>query len=248
MTIFTLFETIFQDQVRRYFKLSTKFECVLSTIHFHTNLCILVYNLPDEKLIITPVGQSILVEDPIKPFKSFTVTALDAHHCPGSVMFYFEGDFGNILYTGDFRACNDLIKECEYLQGKVDILYYDNTFASPGCVFPSRDKCKEIIIDIVKSHSDHDILFATRKLGKEDLLADVGTAVNESIFVSPKMLGVCNKLFDSQSNVFTTETLEGKPGRLRTEQMNLVTRKKINELNRKKKTIAIIPTALYTGR
>ena len=34
---------------------------------------------------------------------NITVTAIDANHCPGSAMFLFEGYFGRILYTGDFR-------------------------------------------------------------------------------------------------------------------------------------------------
>ena len=34
---------------------------------------------------------------------TITVTTLDANHCPGSAMFLFEGYFGRILYTGDFR-------------------------------------------------------------------------------------------------------------------------------------------------
>ena len=32
-----------------------------------------------------------------------TVTVLDANHCPGSAMFLFQGYFGSVLYTGDFR-------------------------------------------------------------------------------------------------------------------------------------------------
>jgi DNA cross-link repair 1A protein len=34
---------------------------------------------------------------------TFTVTPLDANHCPGSVMLLFQGCFGNILHTGDCR-------------------------------------------------------------------------------------------------------------------------------------------------
>lgn len=34
---------------------------------------------------------------------TFTVTMLDANHSMGSSMFLFEGTFGTVLYTGNFR-------------------------------------------------------------------------------------------------------------------------------------------------
>lgn len=43
--------------------------------------------------------------------EQMTVTAVDANHCPGAVMFLMEGYFGIILHTGDFRYHPDIISQ-----------------------------------------------------------------------------------------------------------------------------------------
>uniref|UniRef100_A0A8C0QIH2 5' exonuclease Apollo n=1 Tax=Canis lupus familiaris TaxID=9615 RepID=A0A8C0QIH2_CANLF len=43
--------------------------------------------------------------------ETMTVTLMDANHCPGSVMFLFEGYFGTILYTGLYSLGKESLLE-----------------------------------------------------------------------------------------------------------------------------------------
>nr|XP_048298215.1 5' exonuclease Apollo isoform X2 [Myodes glareolus] len=43
--------------------------------------------------------------------ETMTVTLIDANHCPGSVMFLFEGYFGTILYTGLYSLGKESLLE-----------------------------------------------------------------------------------------------------------------------------------------
>lgn len=61
-------------------------------------------------------------------------------------MLLFRGEFGCMLYTGDFRwevGCERARKAKEMLAGavkddEVDVVYLDNTYCNPTYDFPTR--------------------------------------------------------------------------------------------------------------
>uniref|UniRef100_A0A8C2VAJ4 Metallo-beta-lactamase domain-containing protein n=1 Tax=Chinchilla lanigera TaxID=34839 RepID=A0A8C2VAJ4_CHILA len=90
--------------------------------------------------------------------ETMTVTLIDANHCPGSVMFLFEGYFGTILYTGDFRYTPSMLKEPALALGKqIHTLYLDNTNCNPALVLPSRREAAHQIIQLIRRHPQHNI-------------------------------------------------------------------------------------------
>nr|XP_035952911.1 protein artemis isoform X3 [Halichoerus grypus] len=93
--------------------------------------------------IETPT-QIPLVDEASGEKEEVVVTLLPAGHCPGSVMFLFQGNNGTVLYTGDFRLAKGEASRMELLHsgGRVkDIrsVYLDTTFCDPKFYqIPSR--------------------------------------------------------------------------------------------------------------
>ena len=56
-------------------------------------------------------------------------------HMQGAVMFLFEGPFGRILHTGDFRweadFLADMLQHPALTCAAIDTLFLDNTYAHP---------------------------------------------------------------------------------------------------------------------
>lgn len=74
-----------------------------------------------------------------------TVVFMDANHIIGSSMILFMGYFGNILYSGDLRYHDKLLKENYFLFNPdgtlnypIDELILDNTYCDPIFKFPSQ--------------------------------------------------------------------------------------------------------------
>ncbi|XP_062928717.1 protein artemis isoform X2 [Mobula hypostoma] len=89
--------------------------------------------------------------------EDIVVTLLPAGHCPGSVMFLFEGMGGTVLYTGDFRLAKGEAARFEFLHSggrvkDISTVYLDTTFCDPRFYqIPSREECLNGILELVGS-------------------------------------------------------------------------------------------------
>ncbi|XP_014778254.1 5' exonuclease Apollo [Octopus bimaculoides] len=173
-----------------------------------------------------------------------TVVAIDANHCPGSVMLLFQGYFGCMLYTGDFRYEPKVITD-SYLSSlnySVDTLYLDNTFCDPKCKFQTRTQATDWIMELISYYPGHDIIFGMSSLGKPNLLIEIAKHFQEFIAVPQKMFEYFELI--ETPDVFQIDTVEHEC-RLRVVPFYLVTEKYLDKLA--KPTVAIFPTALYEG-
>lgn len=175
--------------------------------------------------------------------EQMSVTVIDAHHCPGSVMFLFEGYFGKILYTGDFRFDSEM-KDDPLMRNilHADTLYLDNTYNSPKCVFPSREESFKQMMEIIQSHEDFHVKIGLRNLGKEDLLVKIAVDLNEWIKVPPSFFQLA-ELLDLPDVFITGET----DARIEVVPFYSISNKNIERWNKECPTIALLPTSLYTG-
>uniref|UniRef100_UPI00398F2AD7 5' exonuclease Apollo isoform X1 n=2 Tax=Pristiophorus japonicus TaxID=55135 RepID=UPI00398F2AD7 len=171
--------------------------------------------------------------------ETMTVTLIDSNHCPGSVMFLFEGYFGTVLYTADFRYTPTMFSHPPLnTEKRIDILYLDNTNCDPESVVPPRQEATEQIKDIINIHPEHNVVIGLYNLGKESLLTELALAFKTWIVVSPRRLQMFQLL--GLSDVFTSE--EGA-GRIHVVDQNEINRFNMARWNQTCPTIAIIPTS-----
>ncbi|CAA6658385.1 unnamed protein product [Spirodela intermedia] len=178
---------------------------------------------------------------------SVRVTAIDSCHCPGSVMYLFQGDLGCVLHSGDFRW--EMTDERAWLGKKallsvlgedtVDVLYLDNTFCNPTFDFPPREVAARQVVDIISCHPNHDIVIGIDTLGKEDLLVQISEATNTKIWVWPERLQTMHLL--GLDRIFTTKT---QLTRVRAIPRYSFTMDTLTALNSVHPTIGIMPSGL----
>ncbi|KAM8999135.1 5' exonuclease Apollo [Sarcophilus harrisii] len=185
------------------------------------------------------VGESHVLPLDEMGHETVTVTLMDANHCPGSVMFLFEGYFGTILYTGDFRYSPSMLQEPALRPGKqIHTLYLDNTNCDPALVLPSRQEATRQITDLIRRHPQHDVKIGLYNLGKESLLEQLGLEFQTWIVLSPRRMEVVQLM--ELADVFT---LEEGAGRIHAVNCAEICWSAMLQWNQIHPTIAILPTS-----
>ncbi|XP_051911007.1 5' exonuclease Apollo [Hippocampus zosterae] len=171
--------------------------------------------------------------------ENMTVTLIDANHCPGAVMFLFEGYFGTILYTGDFRYSPSMLRElCLVTNGVIDVLYLDDTNCDPNRSIPSRKQATQQIKEIIRSHPDHTVVLGLYTLGKESLLVELAMEFQTWIEVSFDRMETLRVL--GLPDVFTTDR---GAGRIRVVEQREISFAAMCRWNSEQPTLAIYPTS-----
>ncbi|PSN48189.1 hypothetical protein C0J52_13864 [Blattella germanica] len=224
--------------------LSETWACPIYTSYFSAWFLKVRIKVKPSLLKPLDIGESYIIEEP-GCSEPFTVTVFDANHCPGAVMFLFEGSFGRILYTGDFRYDPTMLKHPELRRviqaGLIDTLYLDNTYASEGCEFKTQEAAAKEIFKLIEEHPENKILIGVRNLGKEILLRDIALKFKELIYVNDKKMEIMKKL--NYEKFCTTDK-----NKSRIHCINVCDVSKANMKNIRKQhpnAIAILPTALF---
>ncbi|KAJ4715330.1 DNA repair metallo-beta-lactamase family protein [Melia azedarach] len=171
--------------------ISSHFQYPIYSTRLTKSLILQHYSQLDESFFVgIEVGQTIVVDDPDGEFR---VTAFDANHCPGSVMFLFEGHFGNILHTGDCSLTPECLQNLpeKYIgkKGKaprcqLDYLFLDCTFGKFSQKLPSKHSAIRQVISCIWKHPDVPVVYLTCDLlGQEEILAAVSKTFGSKIFV-----------------------------------------------------------------
>lgn len=132
--------------------------------------------------------KDVLILNPGESLKrgSVKVSAYEANHCPGALIFMLSFRGGErTVYTGDFRFDEGLMaKSMEEMRG-ADELFADSTFLSCEEDFPAQEDAIEEIISIAESAIDEKkIIVGTYTIGKNKILRALYKRFGKRIYVT----------------------------------------------------------------
>ncbi|KAJ3449216.1 5' exonuclease apollo [Anaeramoeba flamelloides] len=132
------------------------------------------YELDSDLIIDHEFNQPELIYLDTSKQVSVTLTLIPNGHSPGSCMLLFNGSFGNVLYTSDFRL-NDEILTNEILisyKERITRLFLDNTFCHPKYKLPSEEQAFRQIVHLLEKQTKplKCVLAMRARIGRINLL------------------------------------------------------------------------------
>eukprot|EP00834_Sanchytrium_tribonematis_P000249 NODE_5_length_72347_cov_1.339331.p17 type:complete len:424 gc:universal NODE_5_length_72347_cov_1.339331:49164-50435(+) len=170
----------------------------------------LKFNIPRSNLVALQGSQIINFGR-----KSLKVTVIDANHCYGSCMFYFEYLEHKILYTGDCRLDGEYLKlQRNFFSNlKVTEIYFDNTLA--GRRFYELPTITESLISLtkfIKKQRKSTMFFIDYLyVGHEVLFEILFKKFNQKIHVDLEFMKMYQNIPCKLSNGFLSEVMTLNP-------------------------------------
>lgn len=137
-------------------------------------------NVPRDKLLVIEPGQTSRMT---VAGRDMTVTALEANHCPGALLFVIESGGRKIIHTGDFRL-HDGLRTCRHILAGADCLYVDSTYAEPQYTFPTQEESVATIIQAVRKNIHKEILIGLYTIGKTRIVQALYDEFGRRVFMS----------------------------------------------------------------
>jgi hypothetical protein len=164
-----------------------------------------LYGIPREKCLEIESNQSL-------DFDKFTVHAVDANHCLGSLSFVIESKDGlKEVYTGDFRLGTPILDELSLLQ-RANHLWVDYTYGKdPIFRFPSRERIISDIITLILTEGNYperDVWISSYQIGKEKLLKTISDALKVKIWATDLKVKTYKEI-GGEWDIFSTDRDSG---------------------------------------
>ena len=115
------------------------------------------------------------------------VTAVDANHCPGSVMFVIRLSSGvTLLHVGDCRACHRMEEEPVFWNTRIDKIYLDTTYCKPEYDFPSQEdvimRTVDMVVEFVTEKPDTLVMVGAYTVGKERIFKAIAAGLEAKVW------------------------------------------------------------------
>lgn len=168
--------------------LTRKFDMPLYVSPITANLVRAIISVENKCINEIELNNSVTIND-------VEVTAIDANHCPGAVMFIFKLSTGRcIVHTGDFRASPDMESEPIFWNNYIDTIYLDTTYIAHKHNFASQydsiDRAKRIIREFHEKRPTTRVLYVCGSyvIGKERFWTNLAQEFNLKVWTEKNRL------------------------------------------------------------